>query len=218
VTGDSLFDRLPDEERRALRAAAVRRKFAKGETIFHDGDLGDTLHVVERGLVTIRITTPLGDVATLTVLGPGQSFGEQAVLSVDSRRTASAVAVGPVETLAIGREQLDDVRRRLPVVDRFLVEALAEQVRRLTEHLLEALYVPADKRVLRRLLALDELGGQTDSDETLPFTQDDIAAMAGTTRPTANRVLKKAQAAGQIQLGRGRVTVLDREALSAAAR
>jgi CRP-like cAMP-binding protein len=208
-----LFDRLPDEERRALRAAAVRRKFAKGETIFHDGDLGDTLHVIERGLVSIRITTPLGDVATLTVLGPGQSFGEQAVLSADSRRTASAVPIGLVETLAIGRDQLHDLRQRLPVVDRFLVEVLAEQVRRLTEHLLEALYVPADKRVLRRLVLLDELCNTAGVGETLPFTQDDIATMAGTTRPTANRVLKKVQEAGLIELGRGRVKVVDLEGL-----
>jgi CRP-like cAMP-binding protein len=160
----------------------------------------------------------LGDVATLTVLGPGQSFGEQAVLSTDSRRTASAGAVGPVETLTVGRDQLEDLRKRLPVVDRFLVEVLAVQVRRLTEHLLEALYVPADKRVLRRLVQLDELCEAAGVGEVLPFTQDDIATMAGTTRPTANRVLKKCQEAGLIELGRGRVTVSDREGLGNQAR
>ena len=76
VARPSLFDLLPDDERRALLVSARRRRFARRETLFHEGDPGDSLHIIVSGLVVIRVTTPLGDVVTLTVHGPGESFGE----------------------------------------------------------------------------------------------------------------------------------------------
>ena len=217
VASPSLFDLLPDAERDALLTKTRRRRFRRADTIFHEGDPGDTLHVITRGIVAIKVTTPLGDVATLTVLGPEESFGEHAALGDGEPRSASAVAITPVETLGISRTALDAVRGHHPRVEQLIVAMLAQQVHRTTEHLLEALYVPADKRILRRLLHLQGIGG-ADADTPLPFTQDDIASMAGTSRPTVNRVLTRLREAGLIELGRGRVTVLDRAALERKAR
>ena len=102
-------------------------------------------------------------------------------------------------------------------MERFIVDLLAQQVVRLNEQLLEALYVPVDKRILRRLLALRDICGVEDG-VALPFTQEDLASMAGTTRPTANRVLTRLRDDGLIELGRGRITVVDRAALEHRAR
>ncbi len=217
VASPSLFDVLPVDERRALLATARRRRFRRHDTLFHEGDPGDTLHVVVSGLVVIRVTTPLGDVVTLTVHGPGESFGELAAVADGAVRSASAVAATGVETLSISRSALDELRERLPRVDRFLIESLAQQLRRQNEHLLEALYVHADKRILRRLLVLGEICG-SDDQVALPFTQEDLASMAGTTRPTVNRVLTRLRDDGLIELGRGRITVLDRATLEHKAR
>lgn len=71
---------LDDSARRAFLARAVRRRFRRGETLFHEGDPGDTLHLLAKGRVVVRVSTPLGDVAALVVLGPGQSFGEVALV------------------------------------------------------------------------------------------------------------------------------------------
>lgn len=215
-TADRLFDRLPEEERRALRAAARRRRFRRGDTIFHEGEAGDSLHVIDSGHVAIRIGTALGDVVTLTVLGPGASFGEQALLSADARRTASAVCLDEVQTVAVAGDDFEGLRQRLPAVDRFLVDVLASQVRRLSGQLVESLHVDADTRIARRLATLAEAyGGEP---PVIPVTQDDIASMAGTTRPTVNRALKLLETAGTIALARGRITVVDAAALAAAAR
>jgi CRP-like cAMP-binding protein len=225
----SFLDDLPDDERRRLLAEARRRKFAKNEVVFHEGDPGDAVHLIIKGHVAIRATTPLGDVATFTVLGAGEAFGEQALLSGDNVRTASAVALEPTETHAINRERFEHVRQTHPHVDRLLVQVLAAQVRRLSTHLTEALYVPVETRVLRRLVALGESyadskddgdgGGGGRGDGTLiPLTQDDIATMAGTTRPTANRVLKALEDDGVITMGRGRLTIVDPAALAHRAR
>ena len=88
----------------------------------------------------------LGDVVTLTMLGPGESFGEQALLDHARRsRTASAVALEPVEARTLQRQHFDELRRLQPSVDRMLVEILAAQVRRLSTHLVEALYLPVER-------------------------------------------------------------------------
>jgi CRP-like cAMP-binding protein len=219
VAENSLFDLLGEQERREVLAAARRRRFKRGEVVFHEGDPGDSLHVIDKGHVAVRMTTPLGDVATLTVLGPGEAFGEGALLSEDARRTASTVALEATETRSLGRAEFDRLRRSTPAVNDFLVQALAAQVRRLSEHLTEALYVPAETRVLRRVLWLSEqYGGVDGRPGVVPLTQDDLASMAGTARPTANRVLKAAEDAGILAVSRGRVEVLDREALARKAR
>ena len=215
-----LLDQLGADDQRVLLSKMTRRTFRKLDTLFHEGDPGDTLHIVMKGHVAIRCSTPLGDVATLTVLGAGASFGEQALLSADAVRTASAVALDAVETRALHRNEFEVLRRTNPAVERFLTEALAAQVRRLSAQLLEALYVPADTRVVRRVAMLADLYAAADSNGpvSVPLRQEDVASMAGIARPTANRVLKQLESDGLINLTRGRLEVLDLAALRTRAR
>ncbi len=214
---------LAEPERRAVLHAARRRRFRRGEVVFHEGDRGDSLHMILRGHVAIRVSTPLGDTATLTVLGPPESFGEGALLSDDARRTATVVALDQLETLSLFRDDFERLRAERPPVEHVLVAVLALQVRRLTQHLLEALFVPADKRVLRRLLEMadafcEEPGEGGSGRMVLPVTQEDVASAAGTTRSTANRVLHAVAADGLVGLARGRVEIVDRDRLARRAR
>lgn len=210
----ALLESLPDDQRRSLLSLARRRRFSRGDFVFHEGDPGDTMHLLAKGRVGIRVTTPLGDRATLRVIGPGSYFGELALLS-PAPRNATAVALEPLETLSIHRDQLDELRAKETGIDKFLLEAAIGEVRRLSRQLLEALYVPADKRVLRRLVDLVDLyRTHSETTITIPLTQDDLAQLAGTTRPTTNKVLRAAEDAGLLRIGRGRVEVLDEAALS----
>ena len=84
------------------------------------------------------------------MLGPGDYFGELVLVSPESGRNATVVALDSTETLTIDRDQLQTLRSRFPTIDRFLLDAIAN--RRLSSLLSDALYVPVDKRVLRRLL------------------------------------------------------------------
>ena len=226
VAGD-LLGGVSGEQRQQVESRLARRRFAKGEVLFHEGEPGDSLHIIERGRVAVQVSTPQGDVVTLTVLGAGSSFGEQALIDPLARRTATVVALEVCETRVLHRAEFDDLRARFPAVDRFLVEVLAAHVRRLSRQVVEALHVPVELRVVRRLVDLAELyapdsasgapsarGGLVD----IPVRQEDLASMAGTTRPTANMVLKRLEADGVIALSRGHVVVLDGARLRAAAR
>jgi CRP-like cAMP-binding protein len=209
-----LLDGLGDTEVQALLSIARRRKFARGEVVFHEHDPADTLHLVDKGRFAVRVATPLGDTAILSILGPGDMFGELSLLGdADARRSATIAALEAGETRSVHRLDFERLRSTHPEAAAVLISILSGQVRRLSRHLLEALYVPADKRVLRRLLELGAL--YADGDATVvPLTQEDLAGLAGTSRATVNRVLREEEARGTVKLGRGRTTVLDAEALA----
>jgi len=211
-----LLDPLEEEQRRAVLAAAKRRKFGRNEVVFHDGDPGDTLHIVAKGYFAIRITTPLGDVATLRVVGPGEHFGELAVLS-PGPRSGSVVALAPAETLSLHRDDFARLEQSIPSLGAVLTGALVAEVRRLAAALVDALYVPAERRVWRRLHELAALFGG-EAPIVIPVTQDDLAQLAGTTRPTANRTLRAGEEDGVVALARGRIEVCDLTRLDRLAR
>jgi CRP-like cAMP-binding protein len=204
---------LPASDQQAVLGAATRRRFGRGEILFHEGEAGDSVHLLASGRVAIRANTPEGNSVTYAVSGPGEAFGELGLLSADHRRTATVVALEDVETMMLRREQFELLRTRHPAVERMLVEILAARVRRLSAHLVEALYVPVDKRVVRRLLVLCRQYGDGPGQVCLPLTQTELAEMAGATRPTVNKVLRTLEDAKVIVLSRGSVEVLDRAGL-----
>jgi CRP/FNR family cyclic AMP-dependent transcriptional regulator len=208
-----LLDVLSEDDRRQLFAHARRRRFARNEVIFHEGDPGETLHLVARGHVALRLHTPLGDIATVRIVQAGEFFGELAVVS-SGPRNATAIALDAVETVAIDREQLGALRAEHEHIDQLLLGALVTEVRRLAQQLVEVMYVPVDKRLWRRIEDLAVVfGSESGFAADIPLTQDVIAQLTGCTRPTANRVLRAGEAAGIIRMARGRIEVLDRDGL-----
>jgi CRP-like cAMP-binding protein len=109
----------------------------------------------------------------------------------------------------LSRAAFDALRAEDAALDRVMLKLLTARVLRLTNQLVEALFVPASTRVLYRVADAAGLYG----DGVIPLTQDEIASMAGCTRPTVNRVLRRAEAAGVVDLARRRIRVLDVEAL-----
>ncbi|MDP9331885.1 MAG: Crp/Fnr family transcriptional regulator [Actinomycetota bacterium] len=213
-----LLDVLPEADQRELLARARRRRFARQEILFHEGDPGDSLHLVARGHVALRIHTPLGDIATMRVVRPGDFFGELAVVS-PGPRNATAAALDPVETLVIDRELLASQRAEHPQIEALILEALVTEVRRLAKQVVEAMYVPVDRRIWRRLEEMTTVFGADGEHETIiPITQDVLAQLSGCTRPTANRTLRAGEEAGVIKMTRGRIEVLDLTALQRRAR
>ncbi len=196
---------LPPEDVRQLLSIARRRTFARGEVVFHRDDPADSLHLVIRGRFGARVLTPLGDSVLIDVLGPGQSFGELALLLPDARRSATVEALEAGETRSVFRDDFALVQREHPGVKDVLLRLLAEQLRRSTDRVVEAHYVDAETRVRRRLVEL----AATYEAGVVPLKQEDVAAMAGTSRATVNRVLREEEKLGAVVLARGRTTVLD---------
>jgi CRP/FNR family cyclic AMP-dependent transcriptional regulator len=212
-----LLRALADDERRQVLASARRRSFRRREVLFHRGDPGDTVHLIVSGTVAVYVTTPTGSMAIFAVFGPGEAVGEMALVEA-GERTATAIALELAETLSLRRDQFEELRGRHPQIDRMLVDLLAARVRRQNAHLVDAYFASAERRVIRRLAEISERVPDGGGIRTVRITQEDLAALAGTTRPTANKVLRELERAGTLALRRGRIEVLDLERLVARAR
>ena len=116
---------------------------------------------------------------TVAVRGPGDNFGEMALVGAEARRSATAEALESAETFEIYKADFDRLRREHPSIDQVLTAFLVGAVRSLNERLLEALYLPADRRVLRRLVELTRVYGDGDAPGALPITQEELGEFAG---------------------------------------
>jgi CRP-like cAMP-binding protein len=213
----NLLAGLSPEHVDQIEALGRTRRFARREVVWHEGDRADTIHVIRSGRIAIQVLTSLGEVATVAVLGAREAAGLIAVHASGQYHRVGAVALEPTQTLAIRLDDFLTVRRAHSTVDDALVRFLADWTLDLTFQLLDAMYVSADTRVLHRLAALTELYDRGDNEVVIPLTQEDIAGLAGVTRPTANRVLKKEEQRGTLRLSRGSITILDRSRLAALA-
>ncbi len=202
-----LLELLGPDSSQALRQASRRRQFRRREILFREGDVATTVHVIERGHVIVRADGALDESLTLAVLGPGDHFGEIAVLSDDPRRSATVEALDVCVTRAVPAEHFRDLRDRHPMIRRAMAESLARTNRRLVERLLDARHLDARGRLVVQLHRLHELFAGP-----IPFTQDDLAAYVGVSRVTVNQILSSLAEEGVVSVGRGRVHVLDSSA------
>ena len=186
------------------------RPFAKGEVVFHEDDPGDTIHLIKKGLFAVRTSTS-GRNLIINVLAPGDIFGEFALFSPGGRRTSDVTALIEGETVAVERDALRAALIARPELVEGLMSSVVVKAESTRRRLVELLSISADLRVLRALLFVDTL---SHDDAPVPLTQQDLSSLAATTRPTANRVLREEAARGTLVLSRGRVTVVDAQALA----
>ena len=197
----ALFEAL-DDDTLALVADAMRdRRYRRGEVIFHVDDPGDALFVVVAG--DVKIVLPSDESAEpviLTTIGRGGFFGELALL--DGRpRSATAIAILPVQALVLRRDALDRLVDSEPVLRRAMFAALAGEIRRLTGHVEDLHFLDLPGRLARHLLrtaAGAASNGEGDRDDRLPpgplrlawpYTQSELAGMIGGSRQSVNRLL-----------------------------
>ena len=203
---------LSEDEKRQVLLLARRRRFQRGEVVVHRDDPADTMHLIQSGSLAVRVLTPLGDVATLAIVGPGGVVGEMGLIRPAGMRSATIQALAASETYSLNRETFDRLRRDHPAVDALLVEILADRVVEMTERLMDALYTPAPRRVASFIETLAGRYGDGSGTATIPLTQDDLASLAGTSRLTVSRVLRDMRARGQVEVSRGRLIVRTPEA------
>jgi CRP/FNR family transcriptional regulator, cyclic AMP receptor protein len=211
-----LFAGIPGEDMRAVLALARRSTYRRGEVVFHRHDPADAVHLIVKGRFDVRITTATGDVVALAIHGPGETFGELAVVTA-AERTATVTALEPGETLVVRGSELRRLAREHASVDEVLVRMLAEHVAFLSERLVEAYTVDAEARVARRVLELGRVYGEKPP-VVIPLIQEDLAALAGTSRATVNRVLREAERRGLVEVGRGKTVLVDPDGFARLAR
>lgn len=211
----SLFEAVPPPTIAAVAAAARRRHFRPGDVIFHQGDPGETLHVIDRGRVKITLVSPNGDEVILAIQGTGAFFGELALLD-GGPRSATAEAIERTETLEVTRDALglllDDGAIRQRVLWR-----VASEIRRTDRQIERLRFYSLAARVALHLADLAREHGEPSEDGTLvlqlPYRQADLAALVGATRPAVNRVIRELEGEGLVRVSGREVVVPDLDRL-----
>lgn len=205
-----LFADLAPGELAALATVLQRRRYRKGETIFHQGDPGTSLFIIELGEVKIALPSPDGREMILALLGPGDFFGELALLD-EEPRSATAVAQEASQLLLLQRAQFIRFLRERPQAALPMMASLARRLRRTDTLVHEVVFLDVPTRLVRTLLRLAETQGrQTDDGVVIAsrLTQGDLADMIGATRESTNKWLRFYERQGLVRHRQGRLTLL----------
>jgi CRP/FNR family transcriptional regulator, cyclic AMP receptor protein len=214
----TLFADLEEGELERFSQVAVPRTFPAGTRVFHEGDDSDACYIVKEGSFRVTREHSDGRAITLATLGPGEIFGELAMLDGD-QRSASAEALTEGELLALPANDVRALLARHPEISLKLVAGLVRRLRAANVRLSRQSFQTVPSRVAGILAQLSreaqDNGGDSDPTEevTINMNQTDLAQLAGTSRESVSRFLAELERAGVVRSGRGRVTVLEPDKL-----
>ncbi len=210
-----LFSELDDPELERIAQVAIPRSFPNDTRVFHEGDPGDACFIVRTGSCRVTREHPDGRAITLANLGPGAIFGELAMLDGEAR-SASVEATEDTDLLALPASDMRALIREHPGMAEKLVVALTRRLREANERIARQSFQTVPSRVagvLDQLLAEDRMAPSLRDGVTIRLRQSDLAQLAGTSRESVSRFLATLERAGVVQVGRGRVTILEPERL-----
>jgi CRP-like cAMP-binding protein len=204
---------------RGLAGAAIDELVARsriercrrGKTIFRRASPGSAMMAVLRGSVKICTVSRNGKEAVLNVIGPGQVFGEIAVLD-GGPRTADAVALVESDILVLDRRDFMPVLRAHPDLAQRLLEVLCGRLRKTSEQLEDAFFLDMPGRMAKALLAA-QTGEGPGGAMQVQLTQRELGEMIGTARESVNKLLHAWQNEGIVALRRGAIAIRKPEAL-----
>jgi CRP-like cAMP-binding protein/KaiC/GvpD/RAD55 family RecA-like ATPase len=197
-----LFSSVSVDELCGLSRQFTRRRYRKGEIIFHKGDFGSTFHIINTGGVKLSIPAEEGGDVFLTDLGPGDFFGELALLD-ERPRSATASAKGSTETLALERQDFLDFVKLYPDVAVSILAVLAQRIRNLNTQLKTVILFQPQARLAQTLLELASSYGSEIPEGwqiSTPLTQPELAEMVRVSKGTIRRLLRDFREAGIVSI------------------
>lgn len=201
---------LTEVEARDLLKHAHVRRLSAGDVVFRKDDPGDGLYGVLAGRIVVVVESAEGKELILNMFGPGEFFGEIALLD-GKGRTATAVARGPSELLFLSRAAfLPFLRQRHEAAVR-IIAFLCERLRRTTDLVEDSAFLSVPTRLAKQLAAL--AGNGKVPALTIRLSQEELAQTLGVSREIVSRQLAMWREAGVVEIGRGRIVVLDARAL-----
>ena len=208
-----LFSALDDEASATLRESMIPVKVSKGSTLFKEGDAGDRLYVVVEGKLKLGTTSADGRENLLSILGPGEMFGELSLFD-PGPRTATATAVTDARLLSLSNDKVIGWVTQHPKVSLQLLGRLAQRLRRSNEVLADLVFSDVPGRVAKAIMDLgNRFGVQKDDGLHVnhDLTQEELAQLVGASRETVNKALADFAGRGWVRLEPRAVVVLDLE-------
>jgi len=206
-----LFKGLDDHALRILSTESWHRTFEAGETLFYQGDLGTTCHLILEGRVRIFVIGEDGRELAIGIFSPGEIIGEMALFE-GLPRSASVEALSHTHTLELDQSAVTRCLRRSPTLALRLLRALSARLRSTNEDAEWMMSLSVAERLMRRLRQLAQCSGRRVADGVKimpPMTQQELATLVWTSRESVNRALSRLREEGKLRLDDGWIIVLD---------
>lgn len=211
-----LFTALDDAAAASLRGSMENVRLNKGATLFSEGDEGDHLYVIVEGKLKLGTSSGDGRENLLSVLGPGEMFGELSLFD-PGPRTSTATAVTDVRLLSLGHDKVVPWITQHPEVALELLARLAQRLRRTNEVVGDLVFSDVPGRVAKALIDLGERFGKESAEGLYvhhDLTQEELAQLVGASRETVNKALADFAGRNWIRLDGRAVLIIDLERLN----
>lgn len=210
-----LFRKLSERELNDLVLAVQLRRVAAKEELCHKGDPGNQLYLIVDGVLKAQTTSSSGDDIVFSIMGPGEMFGELALLR-GGKRTANVVAIRDSQLVVIDRRELFPFLRRNPDAALKLLEVLAARVERLSAKVEDKTFLNLPQRLAKCLFELAARWGRRAPDGIhieQRLSQSELGDLVATSRESINKQMKAWQKEGVAAMRNGQVVILDEKAL-----
>jgi CRP-like cAMP-binding protein len=215
----SIFSKLSQSDIEDLTKIAMAKKYSPDKAVFFQGDPSDSLYILVKGSVKVAQASEDGHEKILDILGPGEIFGEFAMLD-GHPRSATVTTCEPTELALISRSEFRDFVSTRPEILWKVLASLCERVRKTSTDMLELSSREVPYRLLAALSQLAEKHGQVAADGSCliggNFGINDLVAMVGSSREIVSRLLHRYQEEGLIELGKNKLIIPDPKALARA--
>ncbi len=200
-----LFSNLAESDLAILSSHAVTKKFAKNTIIINEGDETDSLYIILSGKIKAFLSDEHGKEIILDMAGPGEYFGEVALLD-EAPRSASVMTLEPSSFLIISKDDFKNCVAKNPDIAISLIKELTHRIRVLTSSVKGLALRDVYGRVAETLLnlATEENGTLTISERP---TQQELANMVGASREMVSRILKDLTSGGYIEVEDKKITI-----------
>jgi CRP/FNR family cyclic AMP-dependent transcriptional regulator len=210
-----IFQHLGQEDLKKLAKIAKPKKVAANTVVFFEGNRADAFFIVLSGALKVFQTARDGRVKVLSLMGPGETFGELAILD-GHPRAATVETVEPSQLLVIKRNDFRELATSAPGILWGVLESVCARVREQNEAELETAFHGTHYRVAKAVMKLAEKQGRkTDAGVLIPptFSLKDVADMAAANVERVERVLEKLEDDGLVRIEEGSLVVPDLSAL-----
>ncbi len=206
INNTPLFECLDEEEREALAQVAILKTFPKNTILFSEGDRTDSIYIVHSGKVKVNIIDQNGKEIILSLLGPGEYFGEMAALVEGESRSASVMTRETTKLFVISRNDFKEVLSSHPDMVFNLLKGSLERLRVANKNIESLALMDVYGRIARLFMQL----AKSTADKFVigeKLTHQDIANMVGSSREMVSRVLKELTVGGYISSSKKVITI-----------
>lgn len=186
-----LFADLDDRELAAIAAVAKTRRYAKDDVVFYADESGDIFCLIQAGQVKVTMISPEGKEIILSLMGPGEFFGEMALLD-DEPRSATVVATEPLELVTIWRKDFLQILSENFDITKKVLAQISRRLRSASSRIESLATMDVYGRLARFFVDLAHEQGKTLDNGYIAVTRPThqaIANMIGTSRETVSRLI-----------------------------